>query len=223
MYWGKKIQPDRLVKDYVSLSDIGVTLLDILGIKPAKAMVGQSFKQQLMSKKAGQIDPKRNRVFTALERHTYCRPDGLTYPIRSMHKDDWVLIHNFEPDRYPAGNPDFVTTFQGIYGDVDAGPTRTYMLNRQNDPAMKGLFAHSFGKRPALELYDLKKDPFQQKNLALDKACAGRVETLKAELFKYLRDTDDPLMRGESPWDDMPFYFTGYDKRYLLPRGQRDK
>ncbi|MBT2163673.1 sulfatase, partial [Zobellia sp. KMM 6746] len=83
--------------------------------------------------KSGQIDPKRDRVFTALERHTYCRPGGAPYPIRTIRKGDWLYMINFEPDRWPSGNPDFASPHQGFYGDIDAGPSREYLIVNKDE------------------------------------------------------------------------------------------
>ena len=31
--------------------------------------------------------PARDAVYSALERHTWCRPDGATYPMRALRGD----------------------------------------------------------------------------------------------------------------------------------------
>lgn len=43
-------------------------------------------------------------------------------------------------------------------------------------------------RRPALELYDLKNDPYELNNLAADSAQAERMKTLRAELDAWRRD-----------------------------------
>ena len=40
------------------------------------------------------------------------------------------------------------------------------MMQHRNEPKDKELFELAFGKRPAEELYDLKKDPGQLNNVA---------------------------------------------------------
>ena len=54
------------------------------------------------------------------------------------------------------------------YGDIDDSPTKTYMIEHGNDPAVKRLFDLAVAKRPAEELYDLRKDPDQFHNVAGD-------------------------------------------------------
>ena len=51
------------------------------------------------------------------------------------------------------------------YGDVDAAPTKSYMLKYRNEPEVGRLFELAFGKRPAEELYDLRKDPHEWDDL----------------------------------------------------------
>ena len=48
---------------------------------------------------------QRNHVLVGKERHDIGRPHDVGYPIRGIHQGDWLLIKNFEPSRWPAGNP----------------------------------------------------------------------------------------------------------------------
>jgi len=221
--WGDKINPGRRVSDFISFTDFAPTLLEAAGIDAPEEMTGTSFMNVLLSEKSGQVDPNRNRVFTALERHTYCRPGGLPYPIRTIQKGDWLYIHNFEPDRWPGGDPDFDSPHQGIFGDIDAGPTREFMIAQHDEPTIAPLFELSFGKRPSEELYNLSEDPFELNNLADQSALTGLKDSLKTELFDYLRSTNDPRMSGASPWDDYPYYHPGYETRHLRPVDERDQ
>lgn len=52
------------------------------------------------------------------------------------------------------------------------------------------------GKRPAEELYDVKKDPYQLHNLAQDPDYATIKEKLAADLEEELRRTKDPRILG---------------------------
>ncbi len=220
--WGNKIKSNRKIEDFISFTDFAPTLLEAAGISVPEDMTGKSFLDLLTSEKDGKLDPERNRVFTALERHTYCRPGGRTYPIRTIRKDEWVYILNFEPERWPAGNPDFYSPHQGFYGDVDAGPTREYMIENKDHPEMKPYFALSFGKRPQEELYNISEDPYQLNNLALDNSFSALKNSLKQELMAYLKDTKDPRVKGEAPWDDYPYYFKGFEERHTKPINERD-
>lgn len=48
----------------------------------------------------------------------------------------------------------------------------------------------------SLELYDLKQDPLEQKNLASDKAHADTLNALRQRLIEHMRQSNDPLLQG---------------------------
>ena len=49
---------------------------------------------------------------------------------------------------------------------------------------------------PAVELYDLEKDPFEQENVVAGAAYAAVLEDLRARLRKHMEDTRDPILDG---------------------------
>ncbi|WP_111708239.1 sulfatase family protein [Lutibacter citreus] len=221
--WGNKIKGGAKVDDFISFTDFSPTLLEALGLEIPEGTSGKSFLDILFSGKSGQVDETRNRVFTALERHTYCRPNGLPYPIRTIRKGDWLYMVNFESDRWPAGTDDFASPHQGFYGDIDAGASREYLIDNKDNPEVKYYFDLSVAKHPEVELYNVKEDAYNLRNLASEEKYAELCKDLKAELFEYLKETGDPRMKGESPWDNYPYYFKGFENKHLLPIGERDK
>jgi uncharacterized sulfatase len=110
------------------------------------------------------------------------------------------------------GDPDYGASHQGTFGDIDDGPTKSYMMKYQTNLSNKDLFARSFGKLPAEELYDLKKDPDQFHNLSDIADYKWLKEMLIKQLEDYQKKTGDPRVYGESPWDDYPFYA---EEKYL--------
>jgi uncharacterized sulfatase len=154
-----------------------------------------------------------------MERHTPCRgKDGAGYPMRAIQTHDFLYIRNFKPDRWPAGDakgyaqPTKINVSRPLgtmygYGDVDASPTKSYMLKYRNDPKVKRLFELAFGKRPAEELYDLRKDPGQLDNVAARSEYAQVKNKLAAELMAKLRATKDPRVLGKGDaFDKYPYY-----------------
>ncbi|WP_282134017.1 sulfatase family protein [Seonamhaeicola maritimus] len=220
--WGDKIKGGAKVDDFVSFTDFSPTLLEALGLEAPEGTTGKSFLDVLFSGKSGQVDASRDRVFTALERHAYCRPEGLGYPIRTIRKGDWLFIINFEPGRYPAGNADFNSVHQGFYGEIDAGATRTYLIENKDNDSVKYYADLSLKRRPAVELFNVKEDPYNLHNLASEEKYTELCKDLKTELFEYLKETGDPRIVGESPWDNYPYYFKGLEEKHLKPIGQRD-
>ena len=128
------------------------------------------------------------------------RPHDRGYPTRGIVKDDLLYLHNFEPARWPSGNP------ETGYTDCGGSPTKTEILNSRHDPKQSFRWELCFGLRGADELYDLRRDPNCLKNLASDPAHSIQTKQLRQQLFTELRAQADPrvLGRGEI-FDEYPF------------------
>jgi N-sulfoglucosamine sulfohydrolase len=211
--WGQQVKSGRVVDDLVSLTDLAPTFLNAAGLAELPEMTGKSMMTTLKSKKSGRIDPRRDKVVTAIERHTWSRPEGKTYPVRAIRTYDWLYIYNFESNRWPAGDPPpFKPIFFEYYGDIDRGPTLSFMMeNKDTDPYVMQLFKLSVDKRPQEELYNIRKDPDCMDNLLMNDSYDDIRIDLQIRLFNYLRETVDPRMQGKAPWDDYPFYFNNGD------------
>ncbi len=208
--WKKQIPGGRNIDDFVNLSDLAPTFLEAAGIKTPPTMTGKSLMNILSSVKSGRIDPERDCVVTARERHAWCRIDGKGYGSRMIRTEDLLYIRNYNPERQPSGIYSMVTN-EGHYGDVDASPTKDFMLKHKEKPEDKRLFNLSFGKRPAEELYDCRKDPFQMNNLAEKPAYKEKKEELATRLTTYLKETNDPRETSKDVnWDKYKYY--GYNK-----------
>ncbi|WP_158965437.1 hypothetical protein [Paraglaciecola sp. L3A3] len=104
------------------------------------------------------------------------------------------------------GNPDFVASHQGIFGDVDAGPTKKFLLANKGNPQVEPFYHLAFSKLPEDELYHLPSDPEQINNVANNVQNQQALEQLKAQLMRELSKDQDPRMQGLDPWRDYPFY-----------------
>lgn len=222
--WGKNIKSPRKVDDLVSLTDLAPTILELAGLEIPVEMTGRSLMPVLKSDMEAMVDSTRNKIFTALERHTYCRPDGETYPMRAIRTSDYLYIRNFEPERWPTGGPEFISSNKTTHGDVDASPTKSFII--ENKDKYPGLFELNFGKRPAEELYDINNDPGQINNLANVSEFAGIKEKLAQELTVYLTKTGDPRMEGKDPWKDYIYHQeNGFGASFnkALPEPERER
>lgn len=208
--WPGKIQPGRVVTDFVSLQDLAPTFLETGSLKPPSEMTGRSLMQILTSDQSGRVEQERDHVLTGKERHAWVRKDGLGYPCRAIRTDDFLYIRNYKPDRWPAGAP----VDGGVphyanrsYGDIDNSPTKTYMMEHRNDPGVEKLFKLAFEKRPAEELYDLRRDPGQLNNVANVATYAAAKDKLASALRAELVATRDPRVLGEGDaFDHYPYY-----------------
>jgi post-segregation antitoxin (ccd killing protein) len=154
----------------------------------------------------GQQIAGRDRVFFERERHANVRQGDLSYPVRAVRTRDFLYIRNLRADRWPAGDPDRYVAV-GPFGDIDGGPTKSLLLERRNDEAIRKFFELATAKRPAEELYDLKRDPWQLVNVAADTRHATAKRELRSSLDRWMRETADPRATGnEDPWDRYPYY-----------------
>jgi uncharacterized sulfatase len=205
--YGKKLKGNRKVLDFISHVDILPTLLEALDMETPVKLSGKSFWDILKSDKEGIIDSSRNTVFTFRERHTWCQPEGLSYPMRAVRQDKYVLIQNIRPYLSPAGHPDIIYSRKiNPYGDIDGSPTKEVILNKPENEYYKQLAA---GKRGEFELYNLEKDPYQLDNLANDPAYADVKNALQDTLTNFLASHEDPRIAGNGLiFDTATYYFS---------------
>lgn len=186
--WGRAAKPGRVVDDFINVRDYAPTFLELAGLPRPESMTGRSFAEALRSERSGWIDPARNRMVVGKERHDIGRPNDQGYPVRAIRTPEYLYIVNYEPDRWPVGNP------ETNYPNCDNSPTKTLITSRF-DP----FYRLCFGKRPAEELYRVSEDPDCVKNLASDSSLQTLKSQLRAELDASLKADKDPraLGRGE--------------------------
>lgn len=216
MRWGGA-KGGRVVDDLVSLTDLAPTFLELGGVAVPERMTGRSLVEVLKSAKSGQVDPRRTAVFIGRERHVdKARADFMPYPQRAIRTHDFLYIVNFKPDRWPLGDPyrldgDNPPTVKEVTDntfttlpDEDAGPAKAWLVSVRNDPQWKPHFEWVYGKRPREELYDLKSDPEQTKNLATDPAYAKTRGELEQQLLTELQRTGDPRLVDDGRFFETP-------------------
>ncbi len=201
--WPGRAAPGTVIDRLTLLSDLAPTFLDAAGLPTPPAMTGQSLLPAL----SGTAAP-RGFVVVERERHALAREGNLAYPVRALRTDRWLYIRNFFPERWPAGDPDFDLGLQGVFGDIDAGRTKTQLLENRHRPGFAKAFQLATAKRPAEELYDLASDPHGLKNLADEPRQTAVKTRLRKQLQNWMLRTDDP--RATDPrtdfWDKVEYY-----------------
>lgn len=223
--WTEGIRaPGRVIEDFVSFIDFAPTFLEVSGSLPDPAahnrLEGRSLVSIFRRPGPAPVEADRDRIILGQERHDVGRPDEAGYPIRSIIRDGYMFIKNFEPDRWPAGNP------ETGYLNTDGGPTKTVILNANR--ANPGKSAHwnlCFGKRGGEELYHIASDPECVTDLSGDARHAERLAAMRQELLAALRRQKDPRMYGKGYLFDQYVPTQGRDfyKKFLegerLPTG----
>jgi uncharacterized sulfatase len=197
--WPARVPGGRRVTDFISHTDLAPTFVEACGVELPEEMTGRSFLDVLTSSREGRVDPTRDCAFTGRERHVR-NSDGGGYPCRAIRTDEYLYIRNLKPERWPAGEPP-------DYGDVDGGPTRTYMLEHRDEDHVARCFELGFGQRSEEELYDLNNDPNQLTNVADRPDYASVRQALRARLEGRLTSTGDRrLIGGAEMWETLPYY-----------------
>ncbi|MBD3675198.1 MAG: sulfatase [Planctomycetaceae bacterium] len=209
--WGDKIKPGRVVTDFVSTTDFAPTFLEAAGLPIPAEMTGRSLMPLFNSDRSGRVQKNWNSILVGKERHVPSQeaPDMGGYPSRGLRNDDYFLIVNFKPDRWPNGTPDYQkAALPGTwYGDTDNGPTKTYIIaNMDRDSEHRRAYELCFGKRPEVELYDLSMDPQQVENVADHPDYEKVRRELVAELMARLKESGDPrVIDSDIDFDSYPY------------------
>jgi N-sulfoglucosamine sulfohydrolase len=124
--------------------------------------------RSLMPLMRGDANEPREAIFAEKTFHSYYDP------MRCVRTRRHKYIRNFE------------TGFAvEVPGDIQQGPIfRAYPSRYSTD-------------RPSVvELYDLEADPLEEHNLAGSSSIKAIEEGLSAELWRWMRETHDPLLNG---------------------------
>jgi len=212
MMWNNGIKKQgRIIDDMVSFSDFAPTFLKIANIdwgkSGMKTTAGRNLTDIMFSDKNYQVTKTRNHVLIGRERNDVGRPNDEGYPVRGIVKDGFLLLKNFETDRWPGGNP------KTGYLDTDGSPTKSVILNQKRQGKNDYFWNLSFQKRDSIELYDIRKDPVCINNLAGQKIFSKRVNDMENLMNRELQKQQDPRITSNGAiFDNYPY--AGPEKDY---------
>lgn len=195
--------PGRVVEDFVSFIDIAPTILDYAGVAAKDGgmmpVTGASWRPILESDKAGRVIAERDHALVGKERTDVGRPHDQGYPIRGIITAEHLLLKNYEPSRWPAGNP------ETGYLDTDGGPTKSLILEMGRKDRADRFWRLNFGMRPAEEFYDLSVDADCVHNLAGESVHKETLQKLRERMESELKAQGDPRMAGNGRvFDEYP-------------------
>ncbi len=207
----------RIVEDPVSFADIAPTILEITGTS-ADGMLpisGKSFLNILKTKQQGIVEPNKKYVFSGRERHSSSRYLNWGYPQRMIRSKDFLLIWNMKPERWPAGAPqrikpgttDELLPMYGIdengvhhsewaFTDIDAAPTKSFIIENWQNNQIKPYFDLALAKRPEFELFNVNDDPYCINNLIGNPDFSKIEKEMKEALTAELKKSKDPRVVG---------------------------
>lgn len=203
--WKRGISaPGRTIEDYVSFADFAPTFLDLAGIPWDESGMhppaGKSLLPIFQADHGGIVDRTRDHQLLGKERHDVGRPHDWGYPIRGIIAEGWLYLRNFEPSRWPAGNP------ETGYLNCDGGATKTEILHLRRRGEDSHFWQLCFGLRPEEELYDLRSDRDCLRNLAEVPEHLELKNRLAAKMAEELRTQGDPRILGKGDvFDRYPY------------------
>lgn len=174
--WPGVIKPGTRSDAMVQWIDLLPTLIEAAKGQVPPGLDGRSFQPVLR----GSVIDHRDVIFTT---HS---GDGQmnVYPIRSVRTPDWKLILNLHPEFAHTTHIDKVLgQDRGLYW-------LSWFERAKSDPAAAAIVKR-YHERPPIELYDLRNDPDEQRNLANDPRQEGRIQTLKTQLRNWMREQGD--------------------------------
>ena len=184
IYWPGITRAGSTIEGLCSIGDITPTVLDGLGISRPEGM-GISL---LSAFSMPSVRLRQSHVAS----YNFARPGLQVFPMRSLIRDEFVLIHNaWHGAQLPDGRGKI--TYDGT---ID--PLIGWCWQSIKDAAIRDKeLAHwvEFVRyRTTWELYDIVTDPFCRKNLAGTPEQADRQGEMTTELRSRLKETEDPIL-----------------------------
>ncbi len=183
--WPGKIKAGIRTDAMVSWIDIMPTLIEFAGGTVPENIDGKSFANVLL----GKSKQHRDVIFTT---HS---GDGVMniYPIRAVRTRRFKYIRNLRPDCYHSNHSDILRKDgAGAYWD-------SWDEAAKNDPKAATIITKYY-QRPAVEFYDLKKDPTEQNNLVGKAQYKRQIEKMSDMLDKWMKEQADTQKVFREPY-----------------------
>lgn len=179
--WPGRIAAGERTDAMVQYADVLPTFVEMAGGDAAQGgFDGESFLSVLRGK------AKAHRKYAYGMHNNF--PEGPPYPIRTITDGRYRYIHNLLPDEMyiekhlmgVQGNGSLNNPYWATWVGSAWANDKTYGLVKR--------YTH----RPAEELYDLEKDPYELKNLIADSGLAPVKRRLSMELRRWMKEQGDP-------------------------------
>ncbi len=174
--WEGVIAPGKKTDAMIQWPDLLPTLIEAAGGKVPPGLDGRSFLPVLR----GDRSAHRDIIYTT---HS---GDGRMniYPIRAIRTGDWKLIWNLHPEFAHTTHVDRVMA-------KDGGRYWLSWYEASKTNAAAAALVKRYHERPEFELYNLRADPAEERNLIAVPEHAGRVKELRGQLEAWMKEQGD--------------------------------
>jgi arylsulfatase A-like enzyme len=184
--WPGHVRRGASTRAMVSLIDVLPTFLDAAGAPASPDLDGRSFLPVL----TGKTTRLRDEVFGA---HTGDKEMNRA-PSRSLRTNRWKLIVNLAPEGT-------YRTHISAGKDEDGRDYWSSWLRLAATDARAARFVQRYEHRPAVELYDLERDPWELEDLAADPKHARTRAELRRKLDQWRLQQGEDLAKVPMPED----------------------
>ncbi|HET9888796.1 MAG TPA: sulfatase, partial [bacterium] len=182
--WPGRIPSGGISDALVSTLDLMPTILEWIHCAAPAGLEGKSLSALMTNSSAAATF--RTRLFTEFNWHGKLGH----YPRRAVRDEHYKLILNLEPLK--------PNRFKEIEGDVTWSESRRTEFEGTEIRRVYDEFASP----PALELYDLKNDPWEMKNLAADRTHRETLERLVHILNEWRQNHGDSAAASSQDWNN---------------------
>ena len=204
--WKKKIPANQTVSKLVGFIDLTATIHHAFDIKNEgeHPISGKSFLDLLKENQKTITPVHQQKIFAGRERHSSSRYNTLGYPQRCIRTNQFLLVRNYKPERWPAGpgqknkkgpNSELGPKHNG-YHDIDACPTLDYLIKGRSDSTISKYFHLAVSKRNYEQLFNIIEDPYCINDLVGKPEYKEKHKELADQLTNYLVQTKDPRENG---------------------------
>jgi N-sulfoglucosamine sulfohydrolase len=172
--WPEKVEPGSVTDAMVEYVDVTPTFVDIAGGQPAAELDGKSFLPVLR----GAANEHKKFVFGEMTTKGIINGNDC-YPIRSVRSRTHKLIVNLQHDQEFTNACTRSKEFVSMVQAAEAGDERAQRVVQR------------YRYRPEIEFYDVIADPLEMSNLADDPKYAGHIQSLRAELDRWMQSQGD--------------------------------
>ncbi|NIP25452.1 MAG: sulfatase-like hydrolase/transferase [Phycisphaerae bacterium] len=184
--WPAKIKHETTTDAMISFVDVLPTFIEAAGGKPAEDIDGRSFLSVLLGRK------KKHHDVVFGTHTTRGIISGRAYPIRSLRTKTHKYIRNLNPD----GMFQCVTTHGHDYKEIGHSMWGSWKQKAKTD-SFAAKRVKMFQYRPAEELYDIIKDPYELNNIADDPTNKKLLASLRKKLDAWMKQQGDRGMQAE--------------------------
>jgi arylsulfatase A-like enzyme len=168
--WPGKLKAGRVCDDLVSAIDISATVLKITGVEPPEYMHGRVFLGP-DAKKRGCIIAARDRCDETVDRIRCVRTKQYKYIRNFMPQRPYTQLNRYKERSYPM-----LPLMKQLHAEGKLTPVQALFMAR---------------RKPDEELYDIRNDPYEIRNLVALPKHQMTLRKMRATLENWISETDD--------------------------------